>query len=179
MDMAPLRSRFRKRIQEYINQPNKLLVFAIGNYALCTIAYALFEKKGFLESVWWTVVTGFTVGYGDVYPTSVIGRCIALVVMFTSWFILSVMLVHIINDNMENRDLFSHEEQELIKGLLGSLVVQAQLIYQLIVDNHRAKMAILIRIEDAQTEANERQEAFNQRLAKHLGIPTTDLTKQI
>jgi voltage-gated potassium channel len=43
------------------------------------------------DGIWWAVVTVTTVGYGDVTPTSVPGRLIAMVVMFVGIGFLSVL----------------------------------------------------------------------------------------
>ncbi|MDY6850756.1 MAG: NAD-binding protein [Thermodesulfobacteriota bacterium] len=49
------------------------------------------EARGFADSVWWALVTVTTVGYGDVVPKTVIGRVIALGVMISGMFLLSLM----------------------------------------------------------------------------------------
>jgi voltage-gated potassium channel len=43
------------------------------------------------DGIWWSVVTVTTVGYGDIYPTSVAGRIIAMLVMFVGIGFLSVL----------------------------------------------------------------------------------------
>lgn len=42
------------------------------------------------DSVWWTIVTLTTVGYGDFYPKTIPGRIISLFVMFIGIGILSI-----------------------------------------------------------------------------------------
>jgi len=37
---------------------------------------------GIFESLWWTVATITTVGYGDFVPSSVVGRVVAIIIMF-------------------------------------------------------------------------------------------------
>ena len=51
------------------------------------------DKKfgGFWDGVWWAVVTVTTVGYGDIYPESVPGRLIAIVLMLAGIGFLAVL----------------------------------------------------------------------------------------
>lgn len=75
--------RFVKYIDEFLNTNNfnyflwitVIIVFvgAIGMY--------LTEGRSFVDSLWWSFVTVTTVGYGDISPTTNIGRIMAAVLM--------------------------------------------------------------------------------------------------
>ncbi len=74
----------------------EILAVTASMLLLASLALYLVEyRKGFLhgfgEAVWWSVVTVTTVGYGDVVPTTFVGRVIAFVVMISGLFLLSLM----------------------------------------------------------------------------------------
>ena len=49
------------------------------------------DSHSLWDAIWWAVVTVTTVGYGDVYPTTVQGRIVAMVVMLVGIGFLSVL----------------------------------------------------------------------------------------
>src|SRR4051794_16044314 len=40
-------------------------------------------RGGFLDGVWWAIVTASTVGYGDIAPSTIAGRLIAVLLMLS------------------------------------------------------------------------------------------------
>lgn len=91
-------------------------------YYLVTIAgsgmlFAIFEDKPFFESFWWACVTGLTIGYGDLYPLTVGGKIVALFLMhIVPLLIIPLIVARLLITVIEDKNQFSHDEQEEMKG---------------------------------------------------------------
>ncbi len=88
-------------------------------------------KKGDVHSVWdgiwWAVETVTTVGYGDVFPTSVAGRIVAMFVMLVGIGFISVLTATIASYFVE-QDSTSEELGETLHRIEADLAeVKAQL----------------------------------------------------
>jgi voltage-gated potassium channel len=68
-----------------------LTVTAIVIGAAAESALAADEFPSLWDAIWWSVVTVTTVGYGDLYPTSVGGRLIGMLLMFMGIGFLSLL----------------------------------------------------------------------------------------
>ena len=67
------------------------------------------------DGIWWAVVTVTTVGYGDLYPTTVQGRLIGIVLMFVGIGFLSILTAAIASRFV--REERSDENKELMETL--------------------------------------------------------------
>ncbi|XP_068727599.1 protein sidekick homolog [Montipora capricornis] len=63
-----------------------------------------FFHKGLPEGVWWSLITMTTVGYGDKYPKTIMGRFIAIV-WFLTGIVLSSLLISSLTSSMSVRIL--------------------------------------------------------------------------
>lgn len=81
------------------------------------------------DGMWWAVVTVTTVGYGDVYPTTVEGRIIAMVVMLFGIGFLSVLTTTIASRFVKTER--GDETEELLAALTRLEAELAELKQQL------------------------------------------------
>lgn len=89
-----------------------LFVIAV---VLAGLSFALFEGKDILTSVWWAIVTGFTVGYGDSVPHTVGGMVTGVLLMtFSTWVILPLIIVTFIKKHVKDPNEFTDAEQNKI-----------------------------------------------------------------
>jgi voltage-gated potassium channel len=70
-----------------------LIIFAGG--ASLTLLEPATVKGGFGDGVWWAIVTASTVGYGDIAPTTLIGRLIAVLLMLSGVGLISTLAASI------------------------------------------------------------------------------------
>lgn len=100
----------------------ELLVIYLVVILAASALFSFFEGTGFWDSVWWSVTTATTTGYGDIAPKTVGGRIVAMALMHLAVFIIIPLVVaRIITNFIENRDAFTHHEQVELMARLARI----------------------------------------------------------
>ncbi|KRK70968.1 ion channel [Lacticaseibacillus nasuensis] len=78
-------AKFRGRLMRFLRGGG--LIYYLGLSAtlilIASAIYAYAEHTDFANGLWWAIVTATTVGYGDIAPHTLLGRTVAVVLMFT------------------------------------------------------------------------------------------------
>ena len=111
-----------ERFVQLVNSPRLLTLFSLAFLFIESGLYAFFEKKNFIDSLWWALITATTVGYGDSYPNTTGGRFVAVtLVLGMILFLIPMITASIASKLIVNRDAFTHEEQEEMKQMLREI----------------------------------------------------------
>jgi voltage-gated potassium channel len=91
---------FRKLLTDQLAQNTLLFTFAVAFMLIFTIALLVLKAEQsnphanittYTNAVWWAFVTITTVGYGDYYPVTTVGRIFAIILMFAGLGIIGVL----------------------------------------------------------------------------------------
>ncbi len=108
----------------------------------------------FGDAVWWAVVTIATVGYGDYYPVTVIGRIIAIFMMISGVGIFALMVA-----------TFAKRRLAKAESKLGSVAKPALNLL-----GQETKTAIKTKVDEIE---NLTEEDFNTLIADLMGLRLT------
>lgn len=92
-------------------------------YSGAVVTYMVAENHTLADAMWWAFMTFTTVGYGDQYPHSVLGRLAGiLLVSIAVFLVVPVITASTIARFADKTDAWTHEEQEEVKENLRILV---------------------------------------------------------
>ena len=105
----------------------ELIVWYLGLVLLGALLFSLFESKPYADSLWWAFVTALTVGYGDMYPLTLGGRIVGLVLMHSVVFIVAPLIIaRLLSGVFVDANKFTNEEQEQIKKDIAEIKAMLQ-----------------------------------------------------
>ena len=93
------------------NRPQLLILATLTDLVGVGLVYSVVEKRGPVEGIWWAIVTGFTVGYGDSYPSTTVGRSLGALLIVTMFVLALCLGAQITSRLVEDHDEFTHTEQ--------------------------------------------------------------------
>lgn len=108
-----LDGRFTKTVHRFFYTTGfvYLLYVSVVILVLSALLYSIVEKISLANALWWAITTATTVGYGDVFPHTAIGKIIASILMLGGIGFIGLLTSTITgfftsnNSNMENTDL--------------------------------------------------------------------------
>ena len=83
-------------LRALVNAPHLLVLLVLAIWVGCSLTYAVLEDKGPIEGLWWGIVTGSTVGYGDFYPATIAGRAVGAVLIVSMLVFVPIAIGHVI-----------------------------------------------------------------------------------
>ncbi|MEA1999025.1 MAG: potassium channel family protein [Euryarchaeota archaeon] len=81
-----------------------LLSLAITVVILGTVVFHLLEKWSWIDSLYFTVITLATVGYGDLTPTTPLGKIVAVIFVISGVGIFLAFLNKLMERRVERRE---------------------------------------------------------------------------
>ncbi len=134
---------FSVRIKVFINTNGFKYSLFITIILIClgAVGISQFESMKFTDALWWAFVTTTTVGYGDISPSTTLGRLIAVILMITGIGLIGSLtstitsyffskepkaspkyeVIHSLQKQIENVDNLTDENIEEICLILKSL----------------------------------------------------------
>jgi len=113
-----------EEVRAVLGRESVLYVSAISTLVILAGAagIAMLEPQtvhgGFADGIWWAIVTATTVGYGDIAPTTFLGRAIAVLLMFTGVGLISTLSASITTHLLGQQN---NAEQAAMKAQLDRL----------------------------------------------------------
>lgn len=105
-------------VRRVMNRARMVLMLLVINHIISGVMFSVVEDKSLFDGQWWATVTGFTVGYGDFYPETTIGRLVAMFYIISMAVLWLVLAAHIVASVIEDKNMFTHEEQERMEACL-------------------------------------------------------------
>ena len=114
-----LTGKLEKKVGKLLRTNGLLYIFYLNSFIVLvgSSILSVVEEKSFSESLWWALVTVTTVGYGDIIPTSIFGKWLAVLLMLvgigTIGMLTSALTNFFVKDNPDEQIKFDKLQDEL------------------------------------------------------------------
>ena len=113
---------FTSFIVKYTDTLWEVMVLYLITIVIASLSFWGFEGLSLGQSFWLSFVTATSTGYGDVAPKTFAGQATAVALMHTTIFVIIPLAVaRILSVVMQDKNSFTHDEQEEIKQTLREL----------------------------------------------------------
>ena len=115
-----LTGKLEKKIGKLLRTNGLLYIFYLNSFIVLvgSSILSVVEEKSFSESLWWALVTVTTVGYGDIIPTSIFGKWLAVLLMLvgigTIGMLTSALTNFFVKDNPDEQIKLDKLQDELL-----------------------------------------------------------------
>ena len=114
-----LTGKLEKKVGKLLRTNGLLYIFYLNSFIVLvgSSILSVVEEKSFSDSLWWALVTVTTVGYGDIVPTSIFGKWLAVLLMLigigTIGLLTSALTNFFVKENQDNQIQFEKLQDEL------------------------------------------------------------------
>ena len=114
-----LTGKLEKKVGKLLRTNGLLYIFYLNSFIVLvgSSILSVVEEKSFSESLWWALVTVTTVGYGDIVPTSIFGKWLAVLLMLvgigTIGMLTSALTNFFVKDNLDEQIKLDKLQDEL------------------------------------------------------------------
>ena len=114
-----LTGKLKRKISKFLRTNGLIYIFYVNIFVVLvgSSILSVVEEKSFSESLWWALVTVTTVGYGDIVPTSIFGKWLAVLLMLvgigTIGMLTSALTNFFVKDNPDEQIKLDKLQNEL------------------------------------------------------------------
>ena len=112
----------------YASSLRLTLIAYIADYVFCMMVFMIMERGNFVDALWFCTVTWFTVGYGDMVPTTDIGKLFTIYAIISSHILIILLTANFVNklahvrayyNRQEERDALDSEEEVDVAAIIS------------------------------------------------------------